>query len=81
MSEAHERLAQALEERILVISDRAWVQRDASGHLAALQQVSEKITRLAAELPPPVDPRLAHYLERCSFDKALAHLRGAPSEH
>ena len=66
----------ALKERLVVIGDRAWFARDASGHLDALKTVSGRIELLAAALPPPVDPQLRHYLERCSYDKALAFLSG-----
>lgn len=71
------RLADALRERRAVIADREFYARDPAGHLARLQEVSQRITVLAAELPRPVDPQLAHFLERCSFDKALAFLEGA----
>jgi hypothetical protein len=39
-----------------------------------LQSVSEKIAQLEKQLPSPVDPQLAHFLARCSYDKALALL-------
>jgi len=67
-------LAEALKERLAVIGDRGWFARDASGHLNALKAVSEPIELLAAALPPPVDPQLRRFLERCSYDKALAFL-------
>jgi hypothetical protein len=69
-----ERLAAALRERRAVIADREFYARDPAAHLARLQEVSGQITALAAELPRPVDPQLAHFLDRCSFDKALAFL-------
>ena len=75
-----EALAGALRERLAVIGDRDWFARDASGHLDALKAVSAKIELLATSLPPPVDPQLRHYLERCSYDKALAFLRGDKGE-
>jgi hypothetical protein len=31
-------------------------------------------------LPAPVDAQLRHFLQRSSFDKALAHLRSATSQ-
>jgi len=68
-------LIAALEERLQIIADRAWYARDAAGHLAALQSVSERIGALSLALPAPVDAQLRHFLERSSFDKALAHLR------
>ena len=41
-------------------------------------RVAERITTAAALLPAPVPPQLKHYLERCSYDKALAFLSGTP---
>lgn len=69
-------LAEALRERLALIGDRDWFARDAAGHLDALKAVSGRIEVLAAALPPPVDPQLRHFLERCSYDKALAFLDG-----
>ena len=67
-------LAGALRERLDVIGDRAFYQRDPAGHLEALKEVSERIEALQKHLPTPVDPQLKHYLERRSYDKALALL-------
>lgn len=39
-----------------------------------LKMISERIESLSASLPKPVDPRLAHFLERRSYDKALEYL-------
>ena len=65
-------LADALRERRRLIADREFYQRDPSGHLEQLKAVSERIVQLGAILPRPLDNDLAHYLERCSYDKALA---------
>jgi hypothetical protein len=67
-------LAAALRERRQLVADREFYQRDPAGHLARLQAVSEQIVQLGAALPPPVPGDLAHFLERCSYDKALAWL-------
>jgi len=67
-------LAAALRERLAVIADRESSSRDPAGHLDRLRTVSEQINSLQRQLPPPVDPRLVHFLERCSYDKALAFL-------
>ena len=67
-------LADALRERLAVIADRPAYARDPEAHLRQLQAVSERIVALGRQLPGPVDPRLAHYLQRCSYDKALAFL-------
>ncbi len=76
MSEAspYSALADSLRERRRLIADREFFQRDAAGHLTALQAVSEAIEQRAKILPAPVDANLAHYLSRCSYDKALSWL-------
>ncbi len=66
-------LATALRERLAIIADQA-SRQDEEKHLARLRTVSEKINQLQATLPEPVDPRLAHYLQRKSYDKALEFL-------
>jgi hypothetical protein len=38
--------------------------------------ISEQIERLTDALPRPIPPRLAHFLERRSYDKALEFLEG-----
>lgn len=63
-------LAAALRERLALISDEE-SRREPEKHMARLQAVSEKIDMLQAALPPPIDPQLAHYLQRRSYDKAL----------
>ncbi|PYJ70589.1 MAG: hypothetical protein DME76_04915 [Verrucomicrobia bacterium] len=68
-------LAQALRERLAVIRDEE-SRRDEAKHVARLRAVSEKIDQLQEALPQPLDPRLKHYLERRSYDKALEFLEG-----
>ena len=68
-------LANALRERLAIIHDEQ-SRRDEAKHIARLRAVYEKIDQLQAALPNPVDPRLAHYLERKSYDKALEYLEG-----
>ena len=72
--DAYETLTAALKERLALIADREFYQRDPAAHLARLQCVSGTIATIATSLPAPVDPQLAHYLQRCSYDKALAFL-------
>lgn len=69
-------LRNALRERLAIIRDEQ-SRRDESAHLARLRNVSEKIERLQAALPRPLDPELAHYLNRKSYDKALEYLEYA----
>jgi hypothetical protein len=68
-------LKKALRERLTIIHDEE-SRRDADTHMQRLRAVSEKIDKLAAALPRPTDPRLAHYLQRRSYDKALEFLEG-----
>ena len=69
-------LKEALRERLAVIRDEE-SRRDEAKHIARLRTVSEKIDKLQAALPQPVDPRLAHYLQRRSYDKALELLENS----
>ncbi len=68
-------LKEALRERLAIIHDEE-SRRDEVKHMARLREISQKIDSLQAALPQPVDPRLAHFLQRRSYDKALAHLEG-----
>ena len=63
-------LAHALQERLAIIRDEK-SRRDEVTHMARLRAVSERIEKFQAALPRPIDPRLAHYLQRRSYDKAL----------
>jgi hypothetical protein len=67
-------LANALRERIAIIGDEA-SRRDPEAHTARLREVSEKIEKLEAALPRPINPQLAHFLQRKSYDKALEFLQ------
>lgn len=71
---AFRELADALRARRATIFDRAAREADAAAHLASLQHASEAVSAAEARLARPVDPDLAHYLSRCSYDKALAWL-------
>jgi hypothetical protein len=75
MEEAMLDLAEALRERLAVIRDEQ-SRRDEATHIERLKAVSEKIEELQRKVPQPINPRLAHYLERKSYDKALEYLEG-----
>jgi hypothetical protein len=66
-------LRDALRERLTIIHDEE-SRRNTDAHIARLRAVSEKIDQSRAALPQPVDPQLAHYLQRKSYDKALQFL-------
>jgi len=68
-------LRDALRERLAIIRDEE-SRCDQEAHMARLSAVSEKIDKLAAAVPRPLDPQLAHYLQRRSYDKALEFLEG-----
>ena len=73
MENAFADLAQALRERLALIRDEE-SRRDHAKHISRLRAVSEKMDRLQESLPPSIDPRLKHYLDRKSYDKALEYL-------
>src|ERR1700730_4431231 len=68
-------LATALRERLALLGDEK-SRGEPDIHIARLQAVSDKIDKLQAALPRPVDPQLAHYLQRRSYDKALEFIEG-----
>jgi hypothetical protein len=72
--EAYE-LAEALRERLRIISDES-SRGNPDQHMARLHEISDRIESLAAALPQPIPPRLAHFLDRRSYDKALDFLEG-----
>jgi hypothetical protein len=73
MTKAESELAEALRERLKIISDEE-SRRNPEQHVKRLREISERVETLAADLPQPVPPRLAHFLERRSYDKALEFL-------
>ena len=73
-------LADVLRERLAVIADRELYARDPAAHLEKLKSVSERITQLGATLPRPLPGDFAHYLQRASYEKALAWIEARHSE-
>jgi len=74
MTDPFSRLAKALQVRLKIIADRGFYERDPQGHLKALQDASHTIESASAALPRPIDPDLAHFLEKASYEKALNYL-------
>ena len=60
-----------LEERVRVIGDVEMREQNPDGQLAKLQSVSEAITAFHATHGGVIQPRLNHFLENCSYAKAL----------
>lgn len=67
-----EALAGLLRHRLHVIADTVWRDRDPTGHLDALREVSEKIMTWHEARRGGLPPRLEHFLTSCSYEKALA---------
>ena len=63
-------LVAALRERLVIVGDEK-SRSDPDQHVKKLREVSEKIDMAQAALPQPIGPRLAHFLERRSYEKAL----------
>lgn len=74
MENVYAQLAQALRQRLAVIADGELRERNPPAHLENLKTASEEIDGLRAQLPREIDPQLRHFLDRCSYDKALAML-------
>ena len=74
MTKTETELAEALRERLKIISDEE-SRRDPEQHVKRLQEISDRIETLVATLPQPIPPRLAHFLDRRSYDKALEFLQ------
>jgi hypothetical protein len=73
MTKTETELAEALRERLKIISDEE-SRRGPEQHVKRLREISDRIETLAASLPQPIPPRLAHFLDRRSYDKALEFL-------
>ena len=75
-SEFSGRLRDLLERRLAIIADQEIREKNPAAQLEQLREVSEKITAMQEEAKGNLPPRLKHYLERASFQKALACLKG-----
>ena len=73
MTKTETELAEALRERLKIISDEE-SRRDPEQHVKRLREISDRIETLVNTLPQPIPPRLAHFLDRRSYDKALEFL-------
>ncbi len=72
-------LTDLLRQRVSIIADHGWRDRDPAAHLEALKDVSEKISAWTLAHRTEVDAQMRHYLANASYQKALAHLE-APGE-
>lgn len=72
-------LERLLRERLAVIADHAMRDRDSAAHLEKLRAVSEALEAEHRALHGRLPARLAHFMQGCSYQKALAfieHARG-----
>jgi hypothetical protein len=65
-------LIEMLERRLTVIGDAEMRESDPDRQLKELQSVSEAIMVFHQEHEGVMHNRLNHFLENCSFDKAIA---------
>jgi len=70
----HLDLQNLLKQRLAVIADHAFRDRDAAAHLEVLKTVSEQIQAYTDGHLSEFDPKLRHYLSNASYQKALDHL-------
>lgn len=70
----HAELQTLLQQRLDVIADHPFRDRDPAAHLTALKEVSEAIQTYAEANHRAFDAKLRHYLTQSSYQKALEHL-------
>ncbi|MCK9588107.1 MAG: hypothetical protein WC076_07365 [Terrimicrobiaceae bacterium] len=68
-------LGAALRNRLDVVADHTLRNRDPAAHLEAIKAAHRALELQVAALSPGTDPRLLHFLERQSYEKALALLQ------
>ena len=71
-----EELIALLEQRLAVIGDAELRESDPDAQLEQLKNVSESIIELQGNLKGRIPFRLEHFLENCSYDKAIGWARG-----
>ena len=72
-------LIEMLERRLVVIGDAEMRESDPDRQLKELQSVSEAIMAFHQAHRDVMHNRLNHFLENCSFEKALAWARESKS--
>lgn len=70
----HPELQALLKNRLAIIVDHAFRDRDSDAHLEALKAVSQEIDSYAEVHRSEFDAKLRHYLSNASYQKALDHL-------
>lgn len=73
----HDELQNLLTERLRIIADHSFRDRDPGAHLEALKTVSGEIEAVKTRDEHLFDKKLQHYLSNSSYEKALNHLQAA----
>lgn len=69
-------LEAALRKRLAVVADHTLRDRDPAAHLDAIKSAHKELEKQIAALAADTDPRLLHFLERQSYEKAISFLAG-----
>ena len=69
-----------LERRLAIIADHDLRERDPAEQLRQLTEVSQTLDAEYQQTKKTLPPRLRHFIEQCSFQKALAYLEEQPQE-
>lgn len=64
-----------LQRRLDIIADHELRDSNPGKQLDQLQEVSEALSVWFAQHEDQVDPRLHHFLDGCSYNKALTYIR------
>jgi len=80
-SEQEYELTSLLQQRLEVIADHSFRDRDQNAHLQALIQVSEQIESFKERHKSSLSTQLRHYLDNASYSKALAWLGDKQMSH
>jgi len=70
-------LAKLLKDRLQIIADHEFRDKDSNAHLESLKRISEAIEAKHQSLKKTLDPRLRHYLSNMSYEKALNHIENS----
>lgn len=70
----HPELHTLLQQRLGIIADHSFRDRDPTAHLTALKEISEAIQSYAAAHHREFDTKLRHYLTQSSYQKALEYI-------
>ena len=77
MATSYLNLEKLLRQRLQIIGDLEWRDRDSAGHLSELKRVSEALTEEHQALRGTIPAQLNHFLTQASYKKALDFISGA----